>query len=804
MNNNYKNEYIEELIYDKNYIYYAHTGNGSNDKELLSSHLLLTLEYYEKMAKYKNLEEKIKNIIKVCFDVNESVCNRIYDLFKSAVFYHDIGKINPMFQKLKMNNDLDIECDNLDSTHAGLSARIFIDYTIKKIKNEEWNQRDKLILVYVTYYFGYIISRHHTSLETLMDLEKTIKNQNIPQFVSNTNEFNSNILHKLNSFLDKTNPDSVALYILCKTLHSCIITADFYATYEYMTGKKAEVDSKKDNELFDKYKKSDLIEGIRKYQNGEIELSMINKLRCDMFIESENKLRENLNANIYYLEAPTGSGKTNMAINLAKVLYENCDDIKSVEYIFPFNNIIEQTSQTFKNYFEEYKQYVVVNSITSIIKDEKENLDYELVYMKNIFRQFPIIITSHINLFDTLFGIGKEANYGIYHYIDSIVVIDEIQSYSNSIWKEIIEMFSKYAKLLNIKFIIMSATLPRMDKLLDENFVDFCTLIDNTEKYYQNDVFKNRVKLKFDLLDKKISMEELVEKILEYKDKKVLIEMIKKSSAEKLYNILKQQVDNVYELTGDDNKYSRLKIIEKSKEDNPIIIVATQTIEAGVDIDMDIGFKDISFIDSEEQFIGRINRSNKKVNSQVFFFDYDDARTVYKKDNRLQFNLKKIESQEWLVNKNFSAFYINVIDKIYKNKNSYTNENIDNFYHYCSVLNFRKIEDVLRLIKNESIQIFLNYELQIGNQIIRGNDVFEQLKQIYKDDGLSYSEKKVKLSMLSDKVSLFTYNIPYGKIDMIKGEKFGDMYYVDDGYRYIVDGRFNRSLFLGESEDLFI
>ena len=104
-------------------------------------------------------------------------------------------------------------------------------------------------------------------------------------------------------------------------------------------------------------------------------------------------------------------------------------------------------------------------------------------------------------------------------------------------------------------------------------------------------------------------------------------------------------------MTGDDNKYSRQKIIEKTKENEPIILVATQTIEAGVDIDMDIGFKDISFLDGEEQFIGRINRSNKKKNCMVYFFNLDDARNVYRKDKRTGYNLKKEEDRKWLENK---------------------------------------------------------------------------------------------------------------------------------------------------------
>lgn len=65
----------------------------------------------------------------------------------------------------------------------------------------------------------------------------------------------------------------------------------------------------------------------------------------------------------------------------------------------------------------------------------------------------------------------------------------------------------------------------------------------------------------------------------------------------------------IVEISGDDNKFERKKIIKLIKERKVNIVVATQVIEAGVDIDMDIGFKDISVIDSEEQFIGRINRS---------------------------------------------------------------------------------------------------------------------------------------------------------------------------------------------------
>ncbi|MCS4473099.1 helicase-related protein [Clostridium botulinum] len=72
-------------------------------------------------------------------------------------------------------------------------------------------------------------------------------------------------------------------------------------------------------------------------------------------------------------------------------------------------------------------------------------------------------------------------------------------------------------------------------------------------------------------------------------------------------------------ITGDDNSIERNDIIKRVKDENNIVLVATQVIEAGVDIDMDIGYKDISMLDSDEQFLGRINRSCEKPKSTVYF-----------------------------------------------------------------------------------------------------------------------------------------------------------------------------------------
>lgn len=800
-----KNKYIDEILNDSKNIYYAHSKKESSNRELLLSHLELTYSYYEKMEKYKNLDTKVISMILKIFNVSLELAKEIYELFKAAIYYHDIGKINPLFQKNKMQNDLKLEAENNDSLHAALSARIYIEYMLK-LMNEKINDMDERIVIYYAIFcFGYIISRHHTSLESINELKSAIKDRKVPQ-ISDFDDQKCEMLDQIEKFIERANPDPIGIYILCKILYSCLVTADFYATYEFMTGNKVPVDVEKDSELFREYTDSELYKKIREYQKDKGILQGINKLRSDMFLETEKTLMENLDSNIFYIEAPTGAGKTNIAINVAKTLYENDKDIKSVQYIFPFNNIIEQTAETFERYFKKYKDFMVINSSSSMVSDNDENLDYEKVYIKNAFRQFPIVITSHVNIFDSLFGNGKEENYSLYHLIDSVIVIDEIQSYSNGIWREIIECLSKYSSFLNIKFVIMSATLPRLDRLLktDKKHVKFCSLIEDSQKYYQNDIFKNRVSLNFDLLESKIDKEKLINEILKHKDKKVLAEFIKKDTADEVYNMLCDLNLNVQILTGDDNKLRRTKIIKMAKEDNPIIIVATQTIEAGVDIDMDIGFKDISFIDSEEQFLGRINRASTKKECIAYFFDLDDARGIYPNDNRLEYSLKRDDVKVWLKDKSFDRFYEKLMDKIYDKTEKYNNDNIEKFYNNCSNIDFKAVQRKMELIKNDMIQIFLNYNIEFDGQNLSGKEIFGEYKALCMDDSLSYAEKKIKLSKISEKLNLFIYNLYKDKIKIVDGEQFGGFYYVDDGEKYIENGRFNKKKYLEKGEELFL
>ena len=810
-----KNKYIEEIFNSDN-TYYAHTKKSSS-KELLYAHMELTYKYYLEMEKYKNLQNIVYNILDNLYnDISEKSKEKIYDLFKSSIFYHDIGKINPIFQAKKMNNYGLNDDGVFTSEHAIFSSAIYLDASLKDIldNKDKYNSKEIKIIIYMLYTFSYVISRHHTGLNNPDEFIPKLISERLKKLYKNNISDNMMIniykIDQFNNYFKSIKVDEISTYILNKLLFSVMISSDYFSTYEYESSKKVEFEIERNEDLFNKYEDSQLYKSIRYYQKNPSSVNGINKLRNDMFIESENKLIKNIDKNIFYLEAPTGSGKTNMAINLCRNIYKTKKEYLSINYIFPFNTLVEQTSQTFENYFTREKDFFVINSLNPIVSDVNDDLDYEAAYLQNAFSKYKIKITSHVNLFETFFGISKSSNYQLFNYVNSIIVIDEIQAYNNDIWRKMALMFDRYAKLLNIKFIIMSATLPNLDIFIDSNASNnYCNLLTNSQKYYNNPLFKDRVKLDFSLLNKDITLNMLKDKVLKYKGKKILVEFIKKQTAREFYKILRKEElcdTDLYEITGDDNNCERKNVINKIKEEKSMIVVSTQTIEAGVDIDMDIGFKDISLVESEEQFLGRINRSCKKDECIAYFFDYDNQNQIYKDDNRLEFNILNEKYRKLLLDKNFKDYYFDVLNKIKRETEKNNSNNIEGFKNECLNIKYKDISNELKLIKNNYIQIFLNTNINIDGQVIIGKEVWQKYIKLCEDRDMDFYKKSILLSEIRPKINMFIYNIYSNKNSKPNyyDQEFSNIFYIDNGDKFIDNGKFDRKKYVEYTGGYFL
>lgn len=837
---------IEKYVKDENKVL-AHISDIKNPETLLE-HSDLVIKYFKKIYEDKNLKIIFDKLADKFWRENESTKKFWNEMIVNTIYMHDIGKLNINFQIDKMKNKIfDRKHLYQSKRHSNLSARIYIDHFGNKVfklySEKKLDNKTALKCFIFIILNSYIISRHHSSTKSLSEdfFNEIIKDyEEYKELFEEVNNYCPNlnflikesknlfrILKQLklgekewNNSIEAEDWNSIDYYIYTKLLYSLLVSSDFYATSEYSSGKPIESLNLLTNidEYISVFNNTDIYKGIKLHQEtGKIfSKDNINYYRSEMFLEAEQNLGKNIKENILFLEAPTGSGKTITSINLALKLLEKNRELNKIFYIFPFNTLVEQTNASLREIFQGSfleENISVINSITPIKEVENEDgraqIDYERSLLNRQFIHSPIVLTTHVHFFENLFGIDRESSFALPHLANSVVIMDEIQSYKNKIWKEIIIFLKKYAEILNIKIIIMSATLPNLSFLLNSE-AQIPSLVINKEKYYRNPIFKDRVSLDFSLLEKEYEKEELfdqIEKIIleKYRDKKVVVEFIKKSSAFDFYKRLVEKnedsKEDIFLITGDDNKAERKKIIKeaKDKKRKSMILVATQVIEAGVDIDMDIGFKNISILDADEQFLGRINRSCKKKNCKVYFFKLDDGGKIYKSDVRIQgrFTLMNEEMREILKSKNFSEYYSKILEVLDDFSNKEDEENIENFRKNKVVqLNFEEINKRLKLITDEmkTKMIFFSRNIKIEGEEIEGNKVWKEFKEVFLNNEIGYAERRVKLSKVMEKVDLFSYNIPKEMTYRLSyQDSIGDnILYIQDGEEYFVNGKFDR------------
>lgn len=847
---------IEDIIV-KPELFYAHCDRDNGKKpELLKEHVDRCYHYFEELWEHKNFKAIFENFQKeLAPELSDEGIKLFYSLIVNVIIFHDYGKINPRFQSITMKNTLRkwpvINC--LDGTkHSMLSAAIYLDYFYEKIQESPLSKDEKNVIHVFMLSNAYVISRHHGNLSGFEAfLGEFQQNQQLADIFSCMNQgdfaevyygpFCKKGLHSVNmpmqnkrkydSFSEKQSLQ-LGLYAYIRFLFSVLVSCDYYATSEYDNGIEMSAFGTIENtEFATQYEQSERVKQIRRFNPESCvdDKKDINILRNRMFYEAEQTLLENKDANVAFAEAPTGAGKSNLAMNCSLKLLDK--NINKIFYVYPFNTLVEQNYDTLEKIYGQtdiFKSIAVINSITPIplngTRKFWENLDkeenekfYQKALLDRQFLNYPFILTTHVNLFQIMFGCEREAAISFYQLAGSVVVLDEIQSYKNVLWTEIMMFLQCYSRLLNMKIIIMSATLPKLD-MLTGNHEKVVNLIENPEKYFQDARFKKRVALSYELLypDKKTEIEELYAHVLgqAQKGKKILMEFITKTSAEKFYHMLTESGREdlqIFCMTGDDNQIDRKRILREMDtvdEDKAVILVATQVVEAGIDIDMDIGYKDISKLDSEEQFIGRINRNFKR-KGVVYFFDMDNESGIYKEDYRVDtaYTLRKDEMKQLLADKKFGKYYDYILKGIRKYRNDRKNENgIEAFVDNAKKLDFVWISQKMKLIdKNDDWKMSVYFAREITTdtgEIIDGKQVWERYRELLSDMTMNYAKKQILLSEVKSKMSYFIYQI---KIDnsLDYNDRIGELYLIEDAEQYFENGRLNTDKFYSQG-NLFV
>jgi|AntAceMinimDraft_17_1070374.scaffolds.fasta_scaffold01176_4 CRISPR-associated endonuclease/helicase Cas3 len=856
--------------------YFAHT-HQNEPKETLIQHTQKVKEWTLILIETHHLD-LVANKLIYSFTYKQNYIsnfgNLIKKIFFNAIVFHDFGKVNPNFQVEKMKNEFfnpDKEI-KINTKHSILSAYIFLNFHFEKIlEMEKFSDEEKNILYAITILFSNPILKHHSGyLEQNYDFRKTVINS-LYKYLSQykidfqneiSNSFFENIKLIFDGFDESLKTDNYfSLYALLKLNYSLLTASDYYATSEYMNDFKINdfglIDSKLRNQIIYSFENNpkkpynkELKQNPDKFLNIKFsELQErnninLNILRQKLGVEAILNLKKNPNKKLFYLEAPTGAGKTNVSIAFATELLQIDKKINKIFYIFPFTTLITQTFQSIKDTIDISDEHIIqLHSKAGFHSKENEEGTYGKNYrnyINNLFVNYPITLLSHIKFFNILKGNSKKTNYILHRLANSIVIIDELQSYTPKHWDKVIFFLDNYAKYFNVRFLIMSATLPKIDELNDKTKGKIVRLTPNRNQYFLNPNFKNRISFDFQLLDweKPVSDKEkqkYLQNLSNFVFKKLevyaednhnkirgLIEFITKKSATKFQKIINNKVGfdeyKKYLISGEILESRRKFIIDKIKEnaDDKVIVITTQVIETGVDIDMDIGFKDRSLIDSDEQLAGRINREAKRDNCKLYLFDFDKTFWIYKNDYRYNVQSKEDEIyknyKQILEDKTFDKLYEKVYKNIKKRNNDAFNSESE-YFSYFKTFNFKEINQKFRLIEQENESVFIplsinkkyfntedlkSFNIKSNkNGKVSGEDVFQVYMNIIDNKEQKFIKKNINLKKLAGIISQFMISIFHNQKKLLKEycdiekEKYGISYLLNWKDIYSYEGGFN-------------
>jgi CRISPR-associated endonuclease/helicase Cas3 len=420
------------------------------------------------------------------------------------------------------------------------------------------------------------------------------------------------------------------------------------------------------------------------------------------------------------LTAPTGSGKTESAMLWAKKQIEEFGNGR-VFYVLPFtasiNAMFERLGHDEKglgtdnvgmlhgklsdylyDYFDDF-QY----SLT----EKKEKISSLKDKFKNVIT--PVKVVTPFQLIKHIYGL-KGFEQGLFEWSGAYFIFDEIHAYSPDVVAQIKVLLEFATNYLNVRVMIMTATLPSFLKNELTQAGNYCE-IQATEELYKK-FARHRLILRGGLLDKDLIRKSLNE------GKKVLVVCNTVKQAQGVYKDLKDNATRSVLLHSAFNGKDRseheneLKKGEIDKE-NPIqLLVGTQAIEVSLDIDYDIIFTECAPFDALIQRFGRVNRKREKGICDVVVFTENNKTDfyIYPKEviERTLMVLEKIKSSNEGVIQEIELQ--NYMDEVYPNWSDKQRKDFDDKYGILKSCVDTMLHPLIKISKNREEDFYEQFD----------------------------------------------------------------------------------------------
>jgi CRISPR-associated endonuclease/helicase Cas3 len=394
--------------------------------------------------------------------------------------------------------------------------------------------------------------------------------------------------------------DRLVAEIAMRLLFGCLVDADFLDTAAHFAGTtgprvRAEVDFA---QLFERFEK------CRNAVLSERRATPVDSRREQVYGDCVAAAAQR--PGVFRLPAPTGAGKTLATAGFA-LRHAGAHGLRRVVVAVPFLTITEQNASVYRRLLDSG------DDVEPVVLEHHSGVDFDAEHGGRWARlaaenwDAPFVVTTFVRLFESLFARKPAAMRRVHRLAGAVIVLDEVQALPYEMLVPILNGLRVLVDHFGSTVVLSSATQPDFWALEPFAHLDAVDLIAEPTTLAKE---LRRVAFSWQV-DPRPTLADIAGQAAEAGSAMVVVNTT--ADARAVYECWRDAVgEGRYHLsTRMCPVHRRRVLIEvrlRLRNSQPVLLVSTQLIEAGVDVDFPVVFRAMAPADSLLQAAGRANR----------------------------------------------------------------------------------------------------------------------------------------------------------------------------------------------------
>lgn len=516
------------------------------------------------------------------------------------------------------------------------------------------------------------------------------------------------------------------IHHLIRMLFSCLVDADYLDTEAFVQPEQSAVRQNKATmqELCSR------MESYLGQLQRESKPTEVNAIRN--YVQQVCREASRGNVGCYSLTVPTGGGKT-LASILWALHHAVANGLQRIIIAIPYTSIITQTAAVLRGVFGmenvlEHHSNVQFNNVKDEgmqqrLKLATENWDY------------PIVVTTNVQLFESLFSNRPSNCRKLHNIARSVLVLDEAQMLPREFLQPVVDTLDTFQRVFSTSILLTTASQPVLTGRIDGvNFTVGFEGLGSVHELIPLEVSLHeklkRVALIVD--DTPKSYDEVAAEIVQHR--RVLCVVNTRRDAKELFERI-SKYGNCYHLSRmmcpAHVQKTITEIKRKLQEDDSdaLRVVSTQLIEAGVDIDFPVVYRQQAGLDSVLQAAGRCNREGHIALGTTYVFSLQKEHSLPPGfiSNTNDARMALGHDTDWLAPDTMSRYF----RQLYSRSTTFDKPHVKERL-YANQMYFETVAKEFRMIDDNTTSVIINWEdsMQYVDQLKQDGPNYALIKQL--------------------------------------------------------------------------